>query len=103
MSREIETILVNVISGYAPQVECSLGEKDNLWNTLDRTMAKLLVSEEVCLVGELNGNNGEGNNGTADVMERYGLGEKNEEGCRIIEFTASNQLAIVNIYFRKRR
>lgn len=78
MKLEIEAMSVNLISAYAPQVGCSQEEKGDFLNTLDRTTAKLSVSEEVWLCGDLNEYVGEGNNGAADVMGRNGFGEKNE-------------------------
>ena len=94
---------VNLISAYAPQVGCSQEEKGDFLNTLDRTTAKLSVSEEVWLCGDLNEYVGEGNNGAADVMGRNGFGEKNEWGDSIIGFATPIQLAIVKTFFRKRR
>ena len=51
---------------------------------------------------DLNGHVGEGNHGAAEVMGRYGVGVRNNEGDRIVDFATANQLAIANTFFKKR-
>ena len=36
------------------------------------------------------------------MMGRYGVGVRNNEGDRIVDFAAANQLAIANTFFKKR-
>ena len=64
---------------------------------------KILRSETVWLGADLNGDVGEGNHGAVEVMGRYGVGVKNNEGeDRIVDFATVNQLAIANTFFKKR-
>ena len=44
---EIEEVMVNVISAYAPQVGCELGEKEDFWNDLDE-MVESVAREKEC-------------------------------------------------------
>ena len=80
MKLEIEGVLFNVISAYAPQVGCNTEEKEEFWNELDEEVQKIPGAERVVIGADLNGHVGEWNTGDERVMGRYGVRERNEEG-----------------------
>ena len=41
---EIERLMFNMVSGYAPQVRCELKEKEKFWSDIDEVM----TSPEMC-------------------------------------------------------
>ena len=48
---EIEGVMVNVISAYAPQVGCELEEKEDFWNDLDEMVESMHKGERVLIGG----------------------------------------------------
>ncbi|KAK3568350.1 hypothetical protein QTP86_004951 [Hemibagrus guttatus] len=63
----IEGVMLNVVSGYAPQVGCDLEEKERFWNELDEVMESIPTGERVVIEADFNGHVGEGNTGDGQV------------------------------------
>ncbi|KAK3550865.1 hypothetical protein QTP70_006412 [Hemibagrus guttatus] len=57
---EIEGVMLNVVSGYAPQVGCELEEKERFWSELDEVMESIPTGERVVIGADFNGHVGEG-------------------------------------------
>ncbi|XP_051780692.1 uncharacterized protein LOC127527100 [Erpetoichthys calabaricus] len=79
MKLEIGGVMMNVVSTYAPQVGCAMGEKEDFWSELDEVMNSVPKGWKVVIGADFNGHVGEGNNGDKDVLGRYGVKERNEE------------------------
>ncbi|KAK3555609.1 hypothetical protein QTP86_025650 [Hemibagrus guttatus] len=60
---EFEGVMLNVVSGYAPQVGCELEEKESFWSELDEVMESIPTGERVAIGADFNGHVGEGNTG----------------------------------------
>ena len=56
---ELDGVLLNVISAYAPQVGCIREEKKTIWPQLDETVEKILRNERIVVGADLNGHVGE--------------------------------------------
>ncbi|KAK3509671.1 hypothetical protein QTP70_008417 [Hemibagrus guttatus] len=67
---EIEGVMLNVVSGYAPQVGCELEEKERFWSELDEVMESIPTGERVVIGADFNGHVGEGNK--TEVEEALG-------------------------------
>ena len=82
---EIDGVLMNVISAYAPQVGCEWEEKEEFWNEVEGVIQSIPREERMTIGADFNGHVGEGNRGDEGVMGRYGFGERNAEdggdGC----------------------
>ncbi|KAK3545265.1 hypothetical protein QTP70_002782 [Hemibagrus guttatus] len=99
---EIEGVMLNVVSGYAPQVGCDLEEKERFWSELDEVMESILTGERVVIGADFNGHVGEGNTGDEEVMGKFGVKERNLEGQMVVDFAKRMDMGVVNTYFQKR-
>ncbi|KAK3563354.1 hypothetical protein QTP86_021834 [Hemibagrus guttatus] len=99
---EIEGVMLNVVSGYAPQVGCELEEKERFWSELDEVMESIPTGERVVIGADFNGHVGEGNTGDEQVMGKFGVKERNLEGQMVVDFAKRMDMAVVNTYFQKR-
>ncbi|KAK3552406.1 hypothetical protein QTP86_011634 [Hemibagrus guttatus] len=99
---EIEGVMLNVVSGYAPQVGCELEEKERFWSELDEVMESIPTGERVVIGADFNGHVAEGNTGDEEVMGKFGVKERNLEGQMVVDFAKRMDMAVVNTYFQKR-
>ncbi|KAK3573336.1 hypothetical protein QTP86_022730 [Hemibagrus guttatus] len=99
---EIEGVMLNVVSGYAPQVGCELEEKERYWSELDEVMESIPTGERVVMGADFNGHVGEGNTGDEEVMGKFGVKERNLEGQMVVDFAKRMDMGVVNTYFQKR-
>ncbi|MCJ8750003.1 hypothetical protein PDJAM_G00194370 [Pangasius djambal] len=104
MSLKLETegVMLNVVSGYAPQVGCELEEKERFWSELDEVIESIPMGERVVIGADFNGHVGEGNTGDEEVMGKFGVKERNLEGQMAVDFAKRMDMAVVNTYFQKR-
>ncbi|MCJ8737270.1 hypothetical protein PDJAM_G00021940 [Pangasius djambal] len=100
---EIEGVMLNVVSGYAPQVDCELEEKERFWSELDEVIESIPMGERVVIGADFNGHVGKGNTGDDEVMGKFGVKERNLEGHMVVDFTKRMDMAVVNTYFQKRQ
>ncbi|KAK3547692.1 hypothetical protein QTP86_026941, partial [Hemibagrus guttatus] len=99
---EIEGVMLNVVSGYAPQVGCEIEEKERFWSELDEVMESIPTGERVVIGADFNGHLGEGNRGDEEVMGKFGVKERNLEGQMVVDFAKRMDMGVVNTYFQKR-
>ncbi|KAK3569471.1 hypothetical protein QTP86_031431, partial [Hemibagrus guttatus] len=99
---EFEGVMLNVVSGYAPQVGCELEEKERFWSELDEVMESIPTGERVVIGTDFNGHVGEGNTGDEEVMGKFGVKERNLEGQMVVDFAKRMDMGVVNTYFQKR-
>ncbi|KAI5626129.1 hypothetical protein C0J50_14119 [Silurus asotus] len=99
---EVEGMMINVISAYAPQVGCEMEEKERFWSELDEVVDGVPRKERLVIGADFNGHVGEGNRGDEEVMGRYGFKERNVEGQMVVDFAKRMEMAVVNTYFKKK-
>ncbi|KAK3514176.1 hypothetical protein QTP70_005260 [Hemibagrus guttatus] len=92
---EIEGVMLNVVSGYAPQVGCELEEKERFWSELDEVIESIPTGERVVIGADFNV-------GDEEVMGKFGVKERNLEGQMVVDFAKGMDMAVVNTYFQKR-
>uniref|UniRef100_A0A914VFU1 Reverse transcriptase domain-containing protein n=1 Tax=Plectus sambesii TaxID=2011161 RepID=A0A914VFU1_9BILA len=92
---------LHVFSGYASQAGCSDRVKDEFWTMLDQKTADVPQREPVIVMGDLNGHIGKRKDGHR-WHGGHGYGERNDDGERILDYTDSHDLVIVNTFFTKR-
>ncbi|KAI5618310.1 hypothetical protein C0J50_22292 [Silurus asotus] len=99
---EVEGMMINVISAYAPQVGCEMEEKERFWSELDDMVDGVPRKERLVIGADFNGHVGEGNRGDEEVMGRYGFKERHVEGQMVGDFAKRMEMAVVNTYFKKK-
>ena len=70
LKMEVDGVMLNVISAFAPQMGCIHEEKETLWLDLDETVEKVPRIERIVVGTDLNGHIGEGNNSDEECMGR---------------------------------
>ncbi|XP_047486527.1 craniofacial development protein 2-like [Penaeus chinensis] len=81
-------------------VGCDAKEKEIFWKNMGEVMLEIPGTEKVWIGADLNGHVG-GVDGYGSNIGKFGFGTRNEEGDKILEFVAANNLAITNTYFQK--
>ena len=102
MKLEINGSILNIVSAYTPQVNDNMEEKNDFWEDLDGLIKSILTEKRIVLGANLNGHVGEGNIEDKEIMGRDGAGTRNKEGSMVVDFGKRIDLAIVNIYFKKK-
>ena len=102
MKLHIEGEVWHIISFYAPQVGCTKEEKDEFWEHMDAEMQAVPRSERLVVAGDLNGHVGRDRDGYEGVHGGHGLGVRNEEGIKIMDFATAYQMRLMNTYYTKR-
>ncbi|KAI5615474.1 gastrula zinc finger protein XlCGF28.1-like [Silurus asotus] len=93
MTVEVEGMMINVISAYAPQLGCEMEEKERIWSELDEVVDGVPRKERLVIGADFNGHIGEGNRGDEEVMCRYGFKERNVEGQMVVDFAKRMKMA----------
>ena len=76
LKMEVDGVMLNVISAYAPLVGCIREEKKEFWLDLDETVEKIPKNERIVVGADLNWLVGEGNNSGKECMGRHGWGRE---------------------------
>ena len=93
---------INIVSAYAPQVGCSLDEKEAFWEELEDLIRGLPEDEQVIIGADLNGYIGKENEGYEQWHGGYNYAARNVEGEEILEFSQAYDMAIANTFFKQR-
>ena len=97
----IDTINVNIVSAYAPQVGCTESQKmKSFWKSW-RSWS-FSEKDKIVVGADLNGHIGRGNTGHERWHGGYGHGDKNQVGDNILEFTQPCDQALGNSFFNMR-
>src|SRR3954470_20159503 len=72
--------ILNVISGYAPQVGRAIVDKEEFWLALSKVVDEIGQEELVVIGGDMNGHVGAKADGYEGVNGEKGYGERNTEG-----------------------
>ena len=102
LKMKLDGVMMNVISAYAPQVECINKEKVAFWLDLDETVEMIPKNERIVVGAGLNGHVGKGNNSDKKCMGRHRLRKRNNEGQAVVDFAKRTELAITDTYFVKK-
>ena len=102
MKLEVKGLILNIISAYSSHVGNRIEEKNDFWQDLDGLIESISKQERIILGPDLNGHVGEENTGDEEVMRRYDAGTRNKKRSIVVDFEKRIDLAIVNIYYKKK-
>ncbi|KAK3530556.1 hypothetical protein QTP86_027923 [Hemibagrus guttatus] len=85
----IEGVMLNAVSGYAPQVGCELEEKESFWSELDEVIESIPTGERLVIGTNFNGHVGEGNTGDEEVMGKFEVKEQ-----MVVDFAKRMDMAV---------
>src|SRR6267154_2778704 len=94
--------ILNVISGYAPQVGRAIVEKEEFWLELSKIVDEIGQEEFVVIGGDMNGHVRAKADGYEGVHGGKGYGERNTEGEMLKEFADAMKLVVLNTWFTKK-
>ena len=77
-------------------------EKNDFWQDLDGLIESISNEECIVLGANLYGHVGKGNIKDEEIMRRYGAVTRNKKESMVVNFANRMDLAIVNIYFKKK-
>ena len=78
-------------------------EKESFYETFEQMVLDCSQQEVLVIGADMNGHVGESREGYGEIHRGKGLGERNEEGERLLESCESLDLAVTNTFFTKRR
>ncbi|XP_063849979.1 craniofacial development protein 2-like [Scylla paramamosain] len=78
----------------------SLREKEQFYETLQEMTETIRHHENVTVMGDMNGHVGQNRDGVEHVIGEFSIGERNQEGERIIDYCVMNNMSIMNTYYK---
>ncbi|XP_068227755.1 uncharacterized protein [Palaemon carinicauda] len=101
MKLEWDGEILNVISVYASQTGCPEEEKDDFWRQLDQEMINVPNEELLMIGGDLNCHVGRNSQGRERIHRGWALGDRNQDGERVMDFAVAFDMAVFNAFFEK--
>lgn len=97
---KFECFPVSIIQVYAPTEKSPKVEIDQFYRDVEAAHA--LADEKVLVIGDFNAKIGHPKADLYPVMGKYGFGERNESGDRLINYAYQHKLSIMNTFFKKK-
>lgn len=91
---------ITLIQVYAPTTAASETEQEEFYGQLQAALNSISKRSTLILMGDFNAKVGEVTRELPNVGQ-YGLGERNEAGQTLVDFSVANDLAIMNTMFKQ--
>ena len=88
-----------LFSAYAPTMQATDEEKDSFYTLLESEVVKAKSCEALIVLGDFNARVGRDWESWPGCIGKEGVGNMNENGQRVLELCASQQLCVTNTYF----
>ena len=102
MQLRLNNSKVIVVTVYVPQQGRHEEDKEQFYHKLQYNIDSIRTDEEVIVMGDLNGHIGTQREGYGHVMGYHGIGSRNGEGERVLDFCNVNRKKIVNTFSQLR-
>ena len=90
---------LSIIQVYAPMNEANVEDKDNFYEQLQTVVDSVHKHDILLVMGDLNAKVGEDNEGYENIIGSHGVGERNDNGERLVDFCGPNNLVITGTIF----
>ena len=95
---------VTFVVGYAPTDTQSVGKKNASWTALERVVKEVPEHEQLFVLMDANARTGRREGGKlgseeCKVLGAYGRNNLNDNGERLLSFSANRELALLNTFF----
>ena len=96
---------MTVVAVYAPtnptnSTSDAVGDSEAFYDQLQSSLSSIPSSDLLVILGDFNARVGSDFSSRNSVIGPHGIGECNENGERLLDFCASNQLIITNTWFQ---
>ena len=91
---------ISVIHVYAPTSSSSEEDIEAFYNDIEEALTKTDKKDILMLTGDWNAKIGNDNTDWKSVMGKYGYGDRNERGERLLEFATVHDLYVCNTKFQ---
>ena len=91
---------VSLISVYAPTLHSTQEAKDEFYDQLQSVIQKIPTTESLLLLGDFNARVGVDHASWPRCLGRFGIGNMNENGQRLLELCTLHDLCITNTFFQ---
>ena len=102
ISIKTKTVAFSLIQVYAPQSGRPSHEKDQFYQDLQDITDTARYKEKLIVCGDFNGHVGCRRDHVETVVGAFSVGDRNEEGGRIIDYGLLNGLAVMNTFYKHR-
>lgn len=90
------------LQAYAPTSSAPKQEMDEFYNDVLEALSETSICTWSCVLGDFNAKIGLPEECDVDIMGKFGYGQRNDRGERLISFVRSQQLFIANTMFFKK-
>lgn len=90
---------VSIIQCYAPTEDSDVNNKDAFYDQLNATLLETPENDFKILMGDFNAKVGNDNTDLQHVIGKYGIGQMNDNGQRLVELCGINELKIGGTLF----
>ena len=97
---DVAPFKISVIHAYAPTSSSSVEDIEAFYNDIEEALTKTDKKDIIILTGDWNAKIGSNNTDWKSVMGKYGYGDRNERGERLLEFATVHNLYICNTRFQ---
>ena len=94
---------ISVMVIYAPTMEYGEEDLEKFYETVEEVLKEIPKQDMKIIVGDWNAKIGNDNTGWEEVMGKYGFGEINERGERLLQFAVQNNMFVTNTKFPGRK
>ncbi|VDL92092.1 unnamed protein product [Schistocephalus solidus] len=93
---------IAIVSVYAPTSAAEKPDKETFYSQLQALVERIQRRDLSIVAGDWNGRTGRGDSTTSQLIDRFGLGSRCENGERLLNFANQNRLFVPNTGFKHR-
>lgn len=100
LNLNIQGYCISIIQVYAPTESADEEEINKFYYSIDKAIQS--AHKKIIVMGDFNAKIGQTLRDEYLITKRYGYGQRNERGQRLLNFAFQNKLSIINTYFKKK-